>query len=168
MIRLFSRNLVRFLILVVLQILVFNNIQLSGYVNPYLYILFILLLPFETPLWVSTFSGFILGLTIDMFVNTPGLHASASTFIGFMRPYVLRFMAPRDGYETGTFPRVYYYGLSWFFRYALVLTVSHHLVLFSLEAFSFAAVWHVLLRVALSSIFSVVLIVLSQYLVFRK
>jgi len=168
MIRLVSRNITRFLILVVLQVLVFNNIQLSGFVNPYFYILFIILLPFETPMWVGTFVGFLLGLTLDIFANTPGLHAAATAFIGFLRPYVLRFMAPRDGYETGTFPRIFYYGFSWFFRYAAVLTVAHHVVLFFLEAFSFHSLLYVLLRIVLSAVFTVSLIVLSQYLVFRK
>lgn len=168
MIRLISRNIARFLILVVIQVLVFNNIQLSGFVNPYFYIIFILLLPFETPVWVGTFVGFLLGIAIDMFANTPGLHAAATTFIGFLRPYVLRFIAPRDGYETGTFPRVFYYGFSWFFRYALVLTVAHHVILFVLEAFSFVAFFYVLLRIILSSVFTILLIILSQYLVFRK
>ncbi|WP_462280475.1 rod shape-determining protein MreD [Salinivirga cyanobacteriivorans] len=168
MIRVFSRNIVRFLLLVLIQVLVLNNIQLSGYINPYFYVLFILLMPFETPGWVVTLMGFFLGLTIDLFANTPGMHAAATAFMGYLRLFVLRYMEPRDGYEPGSFPRVYYYGFNWFLRYTLFLTFAHHLALFFIEAFHFTAAGHVLLRVVLSTFFSVLLIMISQYLVFRK
>lgn len=168
MISVLSRNIIRFLILVAIQILILNNIQLSGYINPYFYVLFILLMPFETPGWMVTIIGFLLGLTIDLFANTPGMHASATAFMGYLRLFVLRYMAPRDGYEPGTYPRIYYYGLNWFFKYVLFLTLTHHLVLFFIEAFRFTAVGHILMRTLISTIFSVLLIIISQYLVFRK
>jgi rod shape-determining protein MreD len=168
MIRLLSRNIIRFIILVLIQVLVLNNIQLSGYVNPYFYVLFILLMPFETPGWAVTLFGFSIGMTIDLFANTPGIHAVATTFMGYLRLFVLRYMAPRDSYEPGTFPRVFYYGFNWFFRYALILTFAHHFVLFIVESFHFAAFGHILLRVFLSTIFSLTLIMISQYLIFRK
>ncbi|HKK58093.1 MAG TPA: rod shape-determining protein MreD [Salinivirga sp.] len=168
MIRVFSRNIVRFLLLVLIQVLVLNNIQLSGYINPYFYVLFVLLMPFETPGWVVILMGFLLGLTIDLFANTPGMHAAATAFMGYLRLFVLRYMEPRDGYEPGSFPRVYYYGFNWFLRYTLFLTFIHHLALFFIEAFHFTAAGHVLLRVVLSTFFSVLLIMISQYLVFRK
>ncbi|MFO7863424.1 MAG: rod shape-determining protein MreD [Salinivirgaceae bacterium] len=168
MIRLLTRNIVRFLILVALQVLVLNNIQLSGYINPYFYILFILLMPFETPPWVGTVVGFLLGLSIDMFANTPGLHAASTAFMGFVRPYFLRYISPRDGYEPGSFPRVFYYGFNWFLKYSFLLVFIHHSALFFLEAFSFAAFGHVIMRIIFSTLFSVSLIMMSQYLVFRK
>jgi rod shape-determining protein MreD len=168
MIRLLSRNIIRFIVVIALQVLVLNNIQLGGYINPYFYVIFVLLLPFETPGWMVTLTGFAMGLTIDLFVNTPGVHASATAFMGFGRLYILRYMAPRDGYEPGTFPRVFYYGLNWFLSYALILTFVHHLALFFVEAFHFSGTLHILLRVFLSTLFSTSLIIISQYLVFRK
>ncbi len=168
MIRLLSRNIIRFIIVVAIQILVLNNIQLGGYINPYFYVIFILLMPFETPGWMVTIIGFLLGLTIDLFVNTPGVHAAATAFMGYTRLFVLRYMAPRDGYEPGTFPRVFYYGFNWFLRYVLILTFAHHIFLFFVEAFHFSAAAHILLRILLSTIFSASLIMISQYLFFRK
>lgn len=168
MIRVLSRNILRFLILVAVQILILNNIQLSGYINPYFYVLFILLMPFETPGWMVTLMGFLLGLTIDLFVSTPGIHAAATAFMGYLRLYILRYMAPRDGYEPGTFPRIYYYGFNWFFRYVIILVLAHHLVLFFIEAFRFTAPAHILLRTLFSTILTATLIMMSQYLVFRK
>ena len=168
MINLLGRNILRFIILVLFQVLVLNNVQFSGYVNPFMYVLFILLLPFETPRWLLLISGFLLGLSVDIFSNTLGLHASASVFMAFLRPYVLQVISPRDGYESGTFPRVFYYGLTWFLNYAVILVVMHHLFLFYFEVFRFSEFFRTLLRVILSSSFSIVIIVLSQYIVYRK
>ncbi len=168
MINLFARNAARFIILVLFQVLVLNNIQFSGFVNPFMYVLFILLLPFEIPRWVLLVSGFLLGLSVDVFSNTLGLHASATLFMAFLRPYVLRVISPRDGYETGTYPRVFYYGIAWFINYAIILVFAHHLFLFYLEVFRLSEFFRTLLRVILSSSFSILIIVLSQYIVFRK
>jgi len=168
MINLIARNAGRFIILVLFQVLVLNNIQFSGFVNPFMYVLFILLLPFETPRWVLLVSGLLLGLSVDIFSNTLGLHASATLFMAFLRPYVLRVISPRDGYETGTYPRVFYYGITWFLNYAIILVFAHHLFLFYLEVFRLSEFFRTLLRVILSSSFSILFIVLSQYIVFRK
>lgn len=168
MINLLARNLGRFIVLVLFQVLVLNNIQFSGYMNPFMYVLFILLLPFETPRWLLLISGFLLGLSVDIFSNTLGLHASATVFMAFMRPYVLRVISPRDGYESGTYPRVFYYGLTWFLNYAVILVVMHHLFLFYFEVFRFSEFFRTLLRIILSSSFSILIIVLSQYIIYRK
>jgi hypothetical protein len=168
MIKLFGRNILRFVILVLVQVLVLNNIQLSGYIVPYVYVLFILLMPFETPRWALLLGSFGLGISVDLFTQTPGMHAAASVLMAYLRPWALELGAPRDGYEPGTFPRIYYYGFQWFLRYTLILVFAHHLALFYIEVFRFAEFFSTLFRVILSSLFSVTLIVLSQYFVFRK
>jgi hypothetical protein len=168
MIKLLGRNIIRLIVLVLVQILVFNNIQFSGYVVPYIYILFILLLPFETPRWLLLLAAFTLGISVDLFTQTPGMHAAASVFMAFLRPWVLGMSAPRDGYEPGTYPRLYYYGFQWFLRYTVILVLAHHLVLFYIEVFRFSEFFSTLLRVLLSSLFSIILIILSQYFIYRK
>jgi hypothetical protein len=167
-IKVLPRNILRFLILILAQILIFNNIQFSGYINPYIYILFIILMPFETPKWMLLVSAFLLGLTIDIFSDTLGMHTIATLFMAFLRPYVLNIISPRDGYEPGTFPRVSYYGLAWFTRYAFILILAHHFVLFYIEIFRFGNFFSTLLRVILSTIFSLGFIVLSQFFVYRR
>jgi hypothetical protein len=162
------KNIIRFVLLVLVQILIFNNIEIGGYINPYVYILFILLLPFETPAWVTLSLGFGLGLIIDIFSETLGMHTAATVLISFIRPYVLSSFAPRDGYETRTLPRVLYYGLPWFIKYTIIMVLVHHLVLFYIEIFRFQDFFAILLRVILSTIFSSVLVILSQFFVFRK
>lgn len=157
-------NMARALFLIVLQVFILNNIGLGGYINPYLYILIILLLPLETPAWLTQIISLLVGLIIDMIVETPGMHASATIFIGFIRPFLLKYIAPRDGYDPDARPTIKSLGLSWFFKYALIITTSHHLILFFVESFNITNITHTILRVILSIIFTMILIVLSQYL----
>jgi hypothetical protein len=165
---LLARNIIRFLVVVLFQILVMDNVMINGYLVPYVYLLFILLMPFETPRWVILISGFLLGLGIDIFEQTPGMHTAATVLVAFIRPYLLNLLSPRDGYEPDTFPRVHYYGFLWFVKYALIIVVIHHFVLFYLEVFQLKDFLSTLLRVILSTLLSTSTIVLSQYFVFRK
>jgi len=162
------RNIVRFVLVVLFQVLIMDNIMLNGYLVPYFYLLFIILMPFETPRWVQLITGFLLGFSIDLFEHTPGMHTSATVFIAFIRPYLLNLFAPRDGYEPDTFPRIYYYGFTWFLKYAIIMVFAHHFVLFYLEVFNLKDFFSTFLRVILSTLLSVSTIVLSQYFVFRK
>jgi len=115
--------------MVLVQVWILNNIQLSGYINPYLYIMFLLVLPFEISFWILIPAGFLLGITIDMFMHTPGLHAAATVFAAFVRPGVLSLIAPGDGYEAASvhiFPQwasdgicgmllLWYCSITWYF-----------------------------------------------------
>ncbi|MEA1898380.1 MAG: rod shape-determining protein MreD [Bacteroidota bacterium] len=168
MINLVLRNIGRFLFLVLFQVLVLDNIQLGAYLNPFMYVLFILLMPFETPGWLLLISAFLLGFSIDLFEHTPGIHASAMVLMAFLRPAVLKMIAPREGYEPSSYPRIHYYGVSWFLQYSAILVFSHHLFLFYLEVFTFSGFFSTFLRIILSSIFSIGLIILSQFLIFKK
>lgn len=163
-----GRNIVRFLLLVLVQVLILDNIMLDGYLVPYFYILFIILMPFETPKWVQLITGFLLGISIDLFEHTLGMHTAATVFIAFIRPYLLNIFAPRDGYEPDSFPRIYYYGFTWFLKYAVIIVFAHHFVLFYLEVFNLNDFFSTFLRVILSTLLSVSTIILSQYFVFRK
>lgn len=154
--------------LVLLQVLLLNHIQFSGYVNPYLYVLFILLLPFDTPKFLLLILGFMLGLTIDIFSNTPGVHASATTFMAFMRPSVINLISSRDVLELNTPPRLHTLGLSWFFRYTLILVLLHHFFLFYVEAFTLKGFFLTFFRCVLSSVFTITLVILSQYLIYKE
>lgn len=168
MIKIYLRNIIRFAAVVLIQVLVFDNIELSGYINPYIYIIFIILLPFETPNWLLLTLAFLLGLSIDMFSMTYGMHASATVFAAFLRPFVLKNFSPRDGYEPGTFPRVAYYGFNWFAKYALILIFAHHFFLFFIEIFRISDVLFILSKTLLSGIVSAFFIIISQYFIDRR
>lgn len=161
-------NSIIFLVVVLAQILIFNRIQFSGYVNPYIYLLFILLLPFDIPGWLLLILGFLTGMLIDISLHTYGMHAFATTLAAYMRPFLLKVIAPRDGYETGSSPRLMYLGLSWFFKYTLLIVIIHHFFLFFIEYFRFSEFFQILGKVLLSSVFSVIFIILSQFIVFKK
>ncbi|NOY38534.1 MAG: rod shape-determining protein MreD [Chlorobi bacterium] len=168
MINLILRNIARFVVLILIQVIILDNIQLSHYAIPFMYVLFLLLLPFETPGWLVLILGFILGFTVDLFEHTYGIHTAATVFLAFLRPLILKVVAPRDGYGSNTYPRIYYFGLTWFLKYTFILVFFHHLFLFYFEAFSFHHFFSTFLRVLLSTLFSVTLIVLSQYFMYRK
>ncbi len=157
-----------FVVLILLQVLVMNNIQFNGYINPYIYLLFILLLPFEIPSWLLLIISFLTGLIIDLFSVSPGMHASATLVAGFIRPHILRILSPRDGYEKGSEPSLHTYGVRWFVTYAAFIILIHHFVLFYLEVFRLSDFFRTFLRVILSSIFSLVFILLIDYYRKRK
>ncbi len=165
MIRDFLVDGIRFVVLVILQVLVLNHIQFSGFVNPYPYILFILLLPFQIHPSLLLLLSAAMGLCIDIFSFTPGMHTSAAVLLGFARPFVLQFLAPHDGYEGLRFPGIRPFGFRWFLKYALLATLLHHTFLFFVEAFEFANFFHTLFRILLSSFFTVLLVILAEYLV---
>lgn len=169
MINLVSRNIIRFIFLVLLQVLILNNINLGGYINPYLYVLFILMLPFETPKWLLLISAFLLGLSIDMFSDTAGLHSAACVFMAYCRPFILNVASSKQEYEQGAGiqPTIRDLGFNWFFSYSLILVSIHHLLLFYLEVFGFGEFFHTLLRALLSILFTMIMLVLSQYLMYR-
>jgi rod shape-determining protein MreD len=168
MIKQYIIRILTFFFLVFLQVLVFDNMQFSGYVNPYIYILFILLLRFETQKWILLLLAFSLGITIDILSSTPGIHAIATLVMAFCRPYLLVYIAPRNGYEDFVPPRIENYGFGWFLRYTFLMVFIHHMILFYVEAFSFDNFFHTFLRVVLSAFFSITFIVLSQFFIFKK
>jgi rod shape-determining protein MreD len=162
------RNIFRFILLVLIQVLIIKNLELGRFINPFIYVLFIIMLPFETPKWLLLLSAFTLGITIDMFYDTAGMHAAACVAMAYVRPGILKLFSPRDGYETGTQPTIQYLGIPWFLSYSGILIVLHHLILFYIEIFRFSEFFPTLLRVLVSSLFSMLLIVFSQYLFNRK
>lgn len=157
-------NILRFLFLIALQGLVLNDINLSVYFNPYLYLLFILLLPFEIPNWLLLILGFVTGVSVDMFTNTLGLHTSACVFMAFIRPTVLRILKPREGYELGTRPNLAFMGFSWFTSYAAIMIFMHHLWFFYLEMFRFSDFFFTFTKVIATTALNLLLVMLSQFL----
>ena len=165
--RLAGINIFRFVLLVFLQIFILNNIQFSGFINPYLYILFILMLPFEASGWFLLILAFFMGLVIDIASMTIGYHIIATVFMAYFRVHLLRFIAPHDGYEPGMSPTIQSLGFAWFFKYAAILTLAHHFILFWIESFRLDDYLLTTLRAVASSVFTIVLIFIYQLLAGR-
>ena len=157
-------QIIRFVVLVLFQVLVINHIRLGGYVHPYVYVIFIMLLPFNTPKWQLLVLGFVEGLTIDFFTGTPGLHAGATTLMAFCRPSIISLISGNQKFENIPEPKLGPLDGMWFFRYVLSLVFIHHFALFFLESFSFHLIGQVLLRILISVPVSVFLIMMILYI----
>jgi len=168
MIRTILVNALRFVILVFIQVFLLKNITLYNLSIPYLYILFILLLPFEIPNALLFVLSFALGLTIDAFYDTPGLHAAACVVLALVRIMFISITVQKDGFDNEPEPTLSIMGFRWFFTYTLVLTLFHHFFLFNLEVFHMADIQYTLTRFVLSSIFTVFLILVSGLLFYRR
>ncbi|MDU1890739.1 MAG: rod shape-determining protein MreD [Dysgonomonas sp.] len=145
-----------FVLLVILQVLVLNRISLFGYAVPFVYIYFIIKLPLGFNRGLSTFLGFLLGFVIDIFCNTPGINAAATTLIGFVSNPLQKLFFPIDDYngQTPSFSRQ----RSAFVKYMILTVFIHHVLLISIESFSYFNIELVLLRIALSTILTSILI----------
>lgn len=157
----------RFIILFVVQVTVLNNIQMSGLINPYLYVLFILSLPFRMPKGAVMLVSFVTGVLIGVFTNNAGLHATACVAMAFVRPGILKLLSPREGYESESNPTIKDMGFRWFIIYAFVLIFVHHAVLFYVEVFRFSEFYTTLLRTFLSTLFTLTLVIICQYLFYK-
>lgn len=154
----------KFMLLVLLQVLLLDNVQLGGYINPFPYIYLVLILPVNMGRVPLLLVGFVLGLSLDTFSGTGGIHAAASTLVAYYRPFLLRAQSPREGFESHAVPNVTLYGFGWFAGYAALMIGIHHTLLFFLEVFRFADFFHTMLKIVMSGIFSLAIIVLLEML----
>lgn len=159
--------LVKFILLVFFQIVIVNNIDLSTYVNPYIYIVFIISLPYNTKPWLVLLLSFLLGITMDTFSSLPGPHIAATVLMGYLRRFYLIFSTNKDDLSTKTEPSFTSKGVIGFLVYAFILVFVHHFLLFFLEAFSFNQFFSTLARIFFSSVFTLLIIALLQLLFYK-
>ena len=155
-----------FIGLALLQVLVCSNINFMGNINPYVYVIFILLYPVINNRLLFIFLGFLLGYTVDVFLDSGGVHAAASVVIAYVRPLFLKFsFGAAYDYQAIKFSAVEF---SRRFIYFLLLIVIHHLILFSLVVFDETKTVLILQQALYSSIFTLVLCLLLSSLFSRK
>lgn len=158
-------NLQRFILLVLLQVLVLDHLDVAnGFMVPYLYVLFLLMLPIELPAWAQLVLGAFTGLVMDYFSSTPGMHMSACVVLMFARIHLLRLLAPREGYEFGMRPTLPRMGIAWYLTYTGLLLLLHHLWLFFVEVHRFDSFFSTFFRATLSAVFTFALCLLAQFL----
>ncbi|QEH40536.1 rod shape-determining protein MreD [Chitinophaga sp. XS-30] len=163
------KNIIRFILLILFQVLVLDQILIHQLVNPYLYMLFILLLPFNLPRPAVQLLGLFLGLTLDMFSDTMGLHAAACVFIAYLRPFILNILSPQGGFEViQRTPSVTSMGTSQFAIYVSILVLLHNIVYFCLSVFSFADPLYLLIKILLSTAVSLFLVLIYELLFFSR
>ncbi|HZY38257.1 MAG TPA: rod shape-determining protein MreD [Mucilaginibacter sp.] len=160
-------NLLRFIVLVFIQVFLLKNLALYNLPAPYPYILFILLLPFDIPNILLFVLAFVMGLTIDAFYDTPGLNAAACVVLAFVRILFINVTVSREGFDNEPEPTLGIMGFRWFFTYTLTLTLIHHFVLFAIEYFNFSGLQYTTGHYLISSFFTVVLILISGLIFFK-
>ena len=173
----YLKNILRFCIIILLQVLILNKITLRWWSEPvgfpifipYVYPLFILLLPFETPVWALLIMGFLLGVSIDSFMNTAGMHAFATILLAYLRTNVLSALLPRNLSEyAGQQPSIKSMGWMPFLVYSSFLIVLHHLVFFTIELWNFSNIGFLMLKVLASSVTSMLFIIVYLLLFTRQ
>lgn len=143
-----------FIGLVLLQVLVLNNVHIAGYGTPFLYVYFILKFNSGTSRNALLIWAFLIGITVDVFSNTPGMNAAATVLMAFVSPFFLKVFIPRDNLDI-IVPSFGTMGFFPFFKYLLTCVFIHHLVLFSVEFFSLASFTSLILSVVVSTLLTV-------------
>ena len=157
-----------FILLAVMEIFVVSRFNIHFYVNPHIYLLFIIILPVFTNRLLIIFLGFLLGFTIDQFLGTGGLHAAATVTMAYLRSILLSAFAPREGYGKEDFLTIGKFGLVNFLFYCGFMILIHHFFLFFLELFTFRNFLFTLIRTLSSSLLSLLFIVGIHFLFSRR
>lgn len=159
-------NIARFILLLAAQIVIFNKINLFGFINPYPYVLFLILYPVNSNKNSFLVASFVLGITMDLFCNSGGVHAAACVVLAFLRPQIFKF-AFGLSYEYQTVKLNDVLTPERFSFIAAAVTI-HHLVLFFLEIFSFELFFEIIFRIILSTIFTILFSIIIIYLIKPK
>ncbi|MEM6522491.1 MAG: Rod shape-determining protein MreD [Bacteroidota bacterium] len=161
-------QIVSFFAYLFLQALLLRSFVLFDSAFCLAYVGFLLLLPIETSVIWLLLLGFIMGMGIDIFYDSLGIHASASVFIMFVRNYWINLLTPQGGYDLGALPSLALDGWQWFVSYALPLVFLHHLVLFYVEAGGFHLFTFTLVKILASTLFTFIFLFLLQYFFYAK
>ncbi len=164
------KNTIRFVLFLLIQIVILNEVPpLHQFITPYIYFLFLLWLPFGTNRITMTLVGFVFGYCLDLFTNTPGLHAAACTLIGYLRPTILNLLLAQEASEeVNKEPSIGSMGWGPYFIYVFVLTFVHHFYLVLLEWLQFGNFTYFIGKVISTSLMSLLLIFLAELIMNRR
>ncbi|HJU45697.1 MAG TPA: hypothetical protein VJ647_02885 [Chitinophagaceae bacterium] len=164
------KNTIRFTLFILVQVFVLHKIPpLHQFIVPYLYFLFILWLPYRISRFVLMIAGFLLGITLDYFLRTPGLHAAPCVLIAYIRPFLINMLIPQEGAEQSySAPSIVSMGWAPYTTYALILAFIHNTYLVFLEWLQFGNFLYFLGKVAATTGISFLLILITELLLFRK
>lgn len=164
------KNIIRFFLLAIAQVLIFKRVAFNwgdfAFIHFIIYPLFIILLPTKMPRPLVIFLGFLIGIFVDLFYDSPGIHASAGVFTAYARGLVLDLLEPYEGYNSDDSPTIETMGISWFMSYCSILLGLHLFYYFSVEAFSFVYIFEILMNTIFSFIASFIILMLFL-LIFR-
>ncbi len=155
-----------FVILVLAQALIFSHIDFMGYINPYIYILFIILFPANNNRTLFVFLAFLLGLVVDVFSDSGGVHAAACVTLAYIRPVFLKFsFGTIYDYQSIKFSQTDFGSKLTYFS---ALIFIHHLIMYSLEIFNISKIVLILQKTLFSGIFTIILCLIVTILFSQK
>lgn len=158
---LFGINIFRFIFVLLLQGLLFKYVDFK-LIDIYIHPLFVLLLPLEIPMVLALILAFALGLGVDTFLNSFGLHAAVMVALAFLRPLICAIIEPISGYEPGQLLSKESLGRSWIIRYTALMMGAYMIMATLLEDLSISWLW--LARCILSFIISSLFVLLYQFI----
>ena len=163
-------HVLRFVVLMSLQLLVLNNIRLFGFVSPYLYLVFIIMLPSTMDGWLVVLLSFLTGLTFDFFNGTLGLHAASCTTMGAALPAIIGLLFNKRDLKPDSVPELSTFGFRNLLIFVVLLVSIHHLVLFLLDAFDFSIILTTLKHAGMNVLCTVTFIIMYEFVIhpFRK
>lgn len=167
MVKLPRKFILLFVLLVLVQVFVIDNIVFWNNMHPQVYVLFVLFLPANIPGWLLLSVSFLLGLSMDIFSDTLAIHTAATVFMGFCRPGTLNMITRQLDHPGEKSPTFSTLGSLSLIAYSAILIFLHHLVLFFLEIFRLSEFGTILLRVLFSTIISIVLVIIGYALLDR-
>jgi hypothetical protein len=169
--KVFRSNLIRISLLLLAQGLIFKHIAFSmggvAYVHFIIYPLAILMIPVGVPKPLVLITAFLSGIIVDIFYDSPGVHAAALVFTAYFRPLVLAFLEPYEGYKLDDVPSIYNFGFGWFVSYMSLALLVHIFTYFSIEAFSLVYFFKIFLN-SIFSFFVSFLVIMTIHLIFRS
>lgn len=152
------RQIVRFVVLLLLQVLLINHLQFMGICHPYIYLVSLLIMPMTLPRWADMLIGGAVGLLVDVFCNSLGVHAAACILVMYLRPFLIKgYVTDMERLTAEIGMRTI--GVANYIKYVVILVLLHHTAVFFLTAWSFAHIWFTLLEVAVSWAVSSLLII---------
>ena len=166
--RVISTNVIRILLLIFSQIWIIKQASFPigniSNVHFLIYPMAILLLPVKTTRSLLLIIAFVFGICLDMFYDSPGIHAAALVFTAYIRNIVIALLEPFSGYNIDDVPTIKQLGFSWFISYISILLLLHFFVYFSIEAFSFVYIFEIFLSSVFSFICSFIVVMIIQFI----
>ncbi|MDR1847430.1 MAG: hypothetical protein LBR17_04870 [Bacteroidales bacterium] len=159
---------VHFVLIAASQVFIFNNIHFFGYINPMIYVWFVLMLPYSTPKWAVLLLSFAMGLCIDVMSLGQGFHIVSLTLIGFIRPFLLKFYTANRETTFWQRPSLADMGFAQYTFYVTILVFIHHTLYFGLDIFRFNEIIPFILRLTASFVTTIVVILISDMLFIKR
>jgi len=150
--------LIKVVLLVLAQAVIFNNLVLFGMAVPLVFVYAIISMPMTWPTNLSVTIGFVLGLTVDVFSNTYGVNALSCTMLAFARKPIFHLYVQRDDDLAGLKPSQRSMGSAAFLKYMVTMAVSYCALALAIDSLAVFSFWRILLQIITSSIFTAALI----------